>query len=52
MFVNWTVTGILIALAITYFFAGYLEYLHKDAKKRPAVFAAIWIGSFLLLGLF
>ena len=52
MFANWSGGGILFALAITYFFAGYLEYLHKDAKKRPSVFAAIWIGSFLLLGLF
>jgi len=52
MFVNWTVSGFFIALFLTYFLAGYLEYLHKNAKKRPAVFAAIWIGSFLLLGLF
>jgi len=52
MFVNWTGTGIFSVLVLTYFIAGYLEYLHKDAKKRPAVFFAIWIGVFLFLGLF
>jgi uncharacterized protein (DUF983 family) len=52
MFANWSGGGILFALALTYFIAGYLEYLHKDAKKRPAVFFAIWIVGFLILGLF
>ena len=52
MFVNWSAGGFLLALALTYFAAGYLEYLHKDAKKRPAVFFFIWIAGFLFLGLF
>ena len=46
MFVNWSAGDFLLALALTYFAAGYLEYLHKDAKKDLLYFFSFGLQVF------